>query len=915
MSTRGATPLPELRFAVTEWAGVGRTNEIVASGVPLPRESHVLTPSQLRVETDTGQRVPACFQVLARWNAGRLDPTAPLQWVLIEMPATVPARSSRHYRLVVSDSPVGSVPFSPKLDLTQTNQQIVVNTGVARFVLGGNPNCLFDEVRFPDGTLAATGQPLSATANNHPTSHNALRRLVVERVSDLAATVVLEGLYDLPPVGEGALASSRRYEFFAGSSTVLIRHEVAWEGSLFGVGTLVEDGVPNGVRLQQVRDSLSVPWGGPRQAWIWGDRQNSPVQTTGLLTEPAWLEQTLRARHTDPPRYEIGWGTNRQFGRTASGGLLAASDGHKTVALALNHPHCFEPQALRCLADGSLAVDLASDSTWLGARQGMYARFGLCVATGAVNAAALQSGLWAKLNYPLRAWPTAAWFAAAKATEEFPLGTLSPQWENYDSLVPTVLTRTTNLVAAMGLPGLQTYGLFPRYWGIPDGYNELTTSPDPTPDETWDDTYWGATWTDYHNTSALANSWAMRSGESWWLDEIASPAAWRMLHTQIIHGAPEDSYFYIGQSPTGYGGYRADFNSSHAYFDNLMTYYWFTGDRTVVETLQRGATTMRQYLYPERPAVPCDPLRPPANEWAHPVGRVASQWIQVFRFVGLAGEDASFLEDYRGNLSRAVAQYYAELIQDGRRFGFWCPSPVTEPGTNHTDQLWMLTLYDMNNLNRWRLDSEDAPLGSPARRPSEVISAWARTLTRLAPFAAPEGDGTVRGPWPNALEFRWTGDRLGGQLLGVTNYLDPVADLYLWNSGKSALSATVCRAADWLGDPAIRRTGEDLAALAMESSWNQGEPLPCGKEQGLTLSRLHAAVARLNAASSRRLEITRQGQRINLSWPATQGGQLEMASSLSGATWLAVTNLDLTTNVWLDLQTRSHVFFRLHTSD
>jgi hypothetical protein len=907
---------PELNFTVREWAGVARTNEIVCSGVPLPRESQAFSVGNLCVVASDGQPVAACFHALARWNAGILDTNAPLQWLLVEMPASVPALGSRSFRLVVTNSPPSPALPVPRLTLTRTNDEIQVNTGPAVFRLGRNSNLLFDEVRLADGTLAATGLPLTAIADSNQTTHTSLRRVVVERVSDLAATVVVDGAYDFPAVGGGGIAVSRRYQFFADSAAVLVRQEVAWEGSRFSVGVLAEDGVPNGIRLQQVRDALFVPWSGRKQASVWGAKESPPVQTGALGAEAVWLTQKLRAEHTAPFSYEIGWGANRQSGRAATGGMLVCSDTNKTLALALYQMHHYEPQALRCLADGTLAVDLASDSVWLGARQGMFANFGVAVAPGQAASEAFKSKLWAKLNQPLRAWPSAAWFAGSKAVEEVPIGTLAPQWAAYDTLVPTVLSRTTNLLAAFGLHGLQTYGLFPRYWGDPGGYNEIVSSPDPTPDETWDDTYWGATWTDYHNTSALAAYWAMRSGESWWLDEISAPAAWRMLHTQIIHGAPEDDYFYIGQAPTGYGGYRADFNSSHAYFDNLFLHYWLTGDLSIVETVKRGAATMRQFLYPERPSVPCDPLRPPANEWANPVGRVSSQWIAAFRFVGLASDDASFLEDYRGNLSRAVAQYYAQLEQGGGSFGFWCDAPLSEPGTNHTDQSWMLTLYDMNNLNRWRVDSGDALIGQPPLRPSEILSAWGRTLTYLAPFAAPESDGTAQGQWPNYLQFTWTGSRIGGQLLDTTGFYNPVADPYLWNSGKSAISANVSRAADWLGDPAVRRMAEDLASLALNAAWNQGQPPPLGKEQGLTLSRLSAAVARLNAATLRRLEARCQGDRLTLSWPdANQNGVLEMTHDLATTAWIPVTNFWQTTNIQLKVEPTRSAFFRLRSAD
>ena len=44
--------------------------------------------------------------------------------------------------------------------------------------------------------------------------------------------------------------------------------------------------------------------------------------------------------------------------------------------------------------------------------------------------------------------------------------------------------------------------------------------------------------------------------------------------------------FTFGQALAGYGGYRENFNSSHAYFDNLFLYYWLTGDESVVEMLR-----------------------------------------------------------------------------------------------------------------------------------------------------------------------------------------------------------------------------------------------------------------------------------------------------------------------------------------
>ncbi len=101
----------------------------------------------------------------------------------------------------------------------------------------------------------------------------------------------------------------------------------------------------------------------------------------------------------------------------------------------------------------------------------------------------------------------------------------------------------------------------------------------------------------------------------------------------------------------------------------------------MVETLKRGASSMRNYLCIRRPAAPCLPDDPPTDEYAGFSGRVASQWLAAFRFVGLASDDASYLDDYKSGLARAVTQWYVEAEQSGTRYGFWldCPADHSQP--------------------------------------------------------------------------------------------------------------------------------------------------------------------------------------------------------------------------------------------
>jgi hypothetical protein len=181
---------------------------------------------------------------------------------------------------------------------------------------------------------------------------------------------------------------------------------------------------------------------------------------------------------------------------------------------------------------------------------------------------------------------------------------------------------------------------------------------------------------------------------------------------------------------------------------------------------------------------------------------------------------------------------------------------VAASGAYTTAQLWMASLYGMNNLFRLQRDAGDAAIGEPVIPPSQAIAAWARTLVRFGATTA--GDGTAGGRWPNALTFAWEGPRIGGSLITVTantSYGDP----YLWDTGKATLPATLLRAGDATGDPSLVQMAADLTQLALTSALSDQSPL--GKVQGLYLERLGPAVARLAARASPacRADVTADG--------------------------------------------------------
>jgi hypothetical protein len=882
-------PLPtNLTLAVREIAGVARSGEIVRSGVPLPRSLNVRDPGTLTLVDEAGLPVVADFTVLARWDAGRSVTTAPIQWVQVTFAATVPANGATVYRLV-TDGSAGSSPVPPvPITIAQSGNQVIVNTGAATFQVGGSPGVLFDEIRLANGTVVAGGGTMSAKVASFDAAHTAIRRVSIEHAGRLSAVVVVEGAYDVSVGAQRAagLGSRRRYVFSAGSATVLVRQSAAWEGANCGLGQLTCAGVPNGVLVEQLRDELTLNLGSSVTATAVG--AFSAPEVTGAVGPgaSAFLRQRLRSTRTAPLAFESSTlGGAALTGVKADGGVLAASGAAGTVAVALDHMHRYEPQALRLLSPTSLAVDLVDDRVWLGARQGLFATMAVSALPGSPTRGDLDRVVWAPLNHPLRAWPAPEWFASSDAVDEFPVGQLPTGLTGYDALVRGVLDRTVQLTDTMGLPGLMTFGLYPRTWANPIYLDELDCDPgrDPTPGDTSDNLYWCATWTDYHSATMAAPIWAMRSGQVSWIDEVAVPAALRMLHTQVLQCDPTDTFRLCWQAPTGYGGYRLDFNASHQYWDNLFLYYWLTGDYTVVEFLARGAEDQRRFQCQRRPASACQPDDPPPDPFATVNGRVGMQWQSTFRFLGLAGSDATYLEDYRANLARAVTQWYVEADQGGTRYGFWTANRAIASGATSTDQLWMTQLYDMNVLFRLQRDTSDAPIGIPPIPPSQVLAAWARTLATFAPTAA--GSCAAQGTWPNALNFSWAGTRIGGTLSSISAN-ETGSDPCLYASGLATVPALLVRAGDRTGSSTIRESGRLLAERAITSGLTNVVPL--AKEFGIHLARLHAAVGRLTPVFSTTCSFV--ASPLTASVPAGGGSGTVTVSTTPACSWTALSD-------------------------
>lgn len=845
-----------------------RQAEVVSVGMPLPRNLDIRDTTRLRIRDANQQLVPASFRVLARWHADRNADQAPIRWVLLRFPATLAANSSLRFRLQIN-APIQTPNPAPTAPIVigESATQFDIDTGAGRFLIDRLSGRLI-QAGLNDGTTLVQGASLTARIGSEDGSPRILRRLGWEQRDRLSATLIAEYQFDHTE-SDGPIAGGARYQFQAGSSAVTVREWIDWEGARCSLGELSCAGIVNARQLQRWRQEFSLASANANalvgyQAITAG--QPSFFDASSELA----LQQRRRLRRIDPPRFDVLVNANTAIsGLRADAPIVLWSSAAGAVAISLPNMADYEPQALNFLPAAAglrprLQVHMANEAVWLGARQGSFAEYRIGVYPSSTSTAEIKSAQLGTLQTPLIGLPEAVWMAASEAVDEIPTQAFpssDPRVSQLDQRLATLMRRTGELRQSLGLAGLQTHGLFPRNWGDPVLSDEIDCGADPTPNFDWDNTYWCATWTDYHNASAISNVAAWRLRKPSYLHQISTPAALRSFHTQMLRCDEDDPLFYCGQFPTGYGGYRADFNSSHQYVENLIQYYWRSGDETVPIRLEQGARNYRAYLCTSRVVLGgalgpvCAATTPISDSFAGVNDRVANQFYEIFQFLG-STVDSSFLEDWGSNSARAVTQNLALARPPNaplsQQLAVISPSGqggtavITAPGRYLSTQLWMAALYDWNQLHRWQVSSQNQSLGIPLLAPDALIQANGYTLLRTA--LTPPGNGQASGVWPNQIYLGFTGLRHNGVLSELSPGWAPAAmpspclDNCLYEVGKAALSATLQRAADSSGDPSLAALAQSVIDRALDQTANS--LLPLGKASGEIFARLSSAIAR-----------------------------------------------------------------------
>jgi len=530
---------------VKETMGINRNEEMIHNGIPLAKSEGIKTTANLLIQDSQEKPVPATFEVLSRWAGGKDDSGKEIQWLLVSFPATVAANTTSHYSLRAG-TPVNP---SAKVIVTDNPDDYTIDTGSAKFVISRKNMTLFDSVSLSSGDsviLENNGGSSSKIKGQSSASTNA-PVVTIERMNDHYVCIKAEGDYTNTPTGSVSpkpLSYKIRYEFFAGSPTVVVYHKFYWAGQ--------EGNLSYGTPITVDNVSLTLPdMPAYSSTDIYADAQTFFTGALGA-SQTASVKQKLRTVFANPHVATISHGTNSETTTFASQPLLINRSVNGVIAVSVDHMKYFEPQSIETDHNGKIVVNVMAQNQAFSNYQGTWARVGISAMESEKTYEDIVAENLAPLNNRLFAFPDNEYVRNSKIFLDLPLAGASDQTlQIYYSQLKAITAATKIWLEKERYHGLMTWGSLTRYASL-TGFNETGTGTG------WDKVYSGSLHTDYHNAWNNVVFQYLLEGNPSNLYDLSFMGARRMLHTQIIQPDNEGSISQMGWGYCGYLRYRTD---------------------------------------------------------------------------------------------------------------------------------------------------------------------------------------------------------------------------------------------------------------------------------------------------------------------------------------------------------------------
>lgn len=138
-----------VQLTVTDSTGRKRIKETVTSGIPLPEELQIHSAEELVLTDASGKIVKAQFKTLSRWYGTIEETNKAIKWVLIDFQTDVSPNQTKTFYLRRRNQGESVLP-SENILIEETAENILVNTGAARYSISKDRFNIFDHVWIDD---------------------------------------------------------------------------------------------------------------------------------------------------------------------------------------------------------------------------------------------------------------------------------------------------------------------------------------------------------------------------------------------------------------------------------------------------------------------------------------------------------------------------------------------------------------------------------------------------------------------------------------------------------------------------------------------------------------------------------------------------------------------------------------------
>lgn len=373
----GTVTAAEIPLTVTEPTGIARRNDVVTTGVPLPRQALMDTRS-IRLVDGEGKDVPADTHITARWDDGSA------MWVMLDFQTSLDANQTLNYRLlygpeVKTQAPAGGIA------VTESPESITVNTGAltARVskrsfslpetvtlsngaqILRSAGQMFLDVEHTPPGPpqeenwLRKSGAPARSSADRFAPSGSKKPFVASVEWSGTQRTVIRLDGWQTNTAGREEYPYTVRLTFHAGKPWIWVTHTVVFS-------TNVKEDFLRRLALRQQFDltgTRSVLFGGATPTEMPAGTQLASMLERG----PSVLRHKVAYPDVQPVAYEISAGRSEKDRMTAGAGNWARGwatlRGERAAAtVAIRHFDKLFPKEIAVdAADGTITEYLWPD--------------------------------------------------------------------------------------------------------------------------------------------------------------------------------------------------------------------------------------------------------------------------------------------------------------------------------------------------------------------------------------------------------------------------------------------------------------------------------------------------------------------------------------------------------------------------